>query len=44
MNELEIIFAIYKFFISQIDNKKIPINLRPSSVIGTVQKVPVNHQ
>ena len=37
MKELEIVIAIYRALISRIGESGIPIDLRPKSVVGTVQ-------
>src|SRR5690554_4989509 len=40
MRELDIIVKIYREFISQIDERGIPIDLRHRSLVGTVQDDP----
>ncbi len=39
-NEIDIVLAIYRGLISNITNKGIPVDMRPQSLIGTVQDDP----
>lgn len=43
MNSINIVLELYRHLISQLDNGKIPVDLRSKNIIGTVQDDPFDH-